>query len=81
MKFADVRYGDSGTSVIVCQSILRSLQYLGSNGKPLEIDGIAGANTCHAIFQFQKVQYAYGNNVGLDGIFNEKCWQSVLGDY
>lgn len=78
-----VRLGDSGLSVFILQSLLRGLQYTGTDGKPIEIDGNAGTNTVNAINQFQKAQIAYGFDCGTngkpDGIFGKKCWNRILG--
>lgn len=78
-----VKRGDSGLSVFILQSLLRGLQYVGADNKPIEIDGHAGTNTVHAINQFQKTQIAYGFDCGTngkpDGIFGKKCWNRLLG--
>ena len=82
-KFEDVEYGSVGISVYILQSLLRGLQYVGEDGKPLDIDGIAGKNTVNAINQFQDAQIAYGFDCGTDGhydgIFGKKCWNRILG--
>lgn len=82
-KPTNVYLGCSGLSVFILQSMLRGLQYIGANGKPIEIDGYAGNNTVNAINEFQKTQIAYGFDVGTnnkpDGVFGEKCWSRLLG--
>lgn len=78
-----VKKGSKGVSVVVLQTVLRLLGFLGSDGKPLEIDGDAGDNTVFAINTFQTVMRAYGYEVGTngqnDGEFGEKCWKCLLG--
>ena len=82
-NFSTVRYGSAGLSVFVLQALLRGLQYTGADGKPIDIDGNAGANTVNAINQFQKAQIAYefdcGTNGKPDGVFGKKCWERLLG--
>ena len=78
-----VHLGSRGNSVYILQAMLRALYYVGKDGKPIEIDGYAGANTIHAINQFQQAQIAYGFDCGTngkpDGIFGYKCWSRLLG--
>lgn len=82
-KPATVKYGTKGTSVYILQAMLRALQYIGADGKPIDIDGIAGKNTVHAIKSFQRTQLAYGydcsNNGQSEGIFDASCWNRLLG--
>lgn len=70
-----VKRGSTGTSVYVLQTVLRMLQYVGADGKPISIDGQAGDNTIYAINSFQITQEAYGYPCGSgDGCFGPKCW-------
>ena len=81
--FNTVKYGSGGLSVFILQAMLRGLQYTGADGKPIDIDGQAGANTVYAINQFQKTQISYGFDIGTngkpDGVFGKKCWSRLLG--
>lgn len=83
-KLNSVQLGSSGLSVFILQAMLRAMQYLGTDGKPLEIDGIAGKNTAYAIINFQRTQIAYGYDCGTkgkpNGIFGKKCWSLLLGE-
>ena len=83
-KMIAVGLGDTGLSVFILQSMLRGMQYLGKDGKPLVIDGVAGKNTVYAINNFQRVQIAYGYDCGTkgkpNGIFGKKCWSLLLGE-
>ena len=82
-SFATIKRGSTGTDVVVLQCVLRMLQYVGKDGKPIEIDGKCGINTVFAINTFQTVQRAYGfecgNNGKNDGTFGEACWKRLLG--
>lgn len=81
--FSTVKKGSTGTDVIVLQSMLRALQYVGADGKPIDIDGQCGNNTVYAINEFQNRQRAYGVECGNKGkntsIFNSLCWSRLLG--
>lgn len=83
IKFSTVKKGSSGTSVVVLQSLFRAMQYLGKDGKVIEIDGRCGDNTVFAINTFQSVQRAYGFECGTagknDGSFGSACWERLLG--
>lgn len=83
MKFSDVKQGSKGTDVMILQALLRALQYVGKDGKPLVIDGQCGINTVYAINEFQTRQRAYGTECGKQGkntgIFNQLCWSLLLG--
>ena len=64
-----VVYGSVGESVYLLQILLRSMGYLGCNGRELQIDGECGGNTIYALKTFQ-------NAVGLeaDGECGKKTW-------
>ena len=82
-KFQTIKKGSYGSDVLILQSLLRALQYVGEDGKPLEIDGDCGSNTVYAINTFQRMSIAYGIDVGTkqkpDGVFGKKCWERLLG--
>lgn len=81
--FSPVKYESEGVSVYVLQTVLRMLCILGADGRPLDIDGVAGDNTVFAINTFQTLMRSYGYEVGSngenDGVFGEKCWKCLLG--
>lgn len=81
--FSPVEYDAEGVSVYVLQTVLRMLCILGADGRPLDIDGVAGDNTVFAINTFQSLMRSYGYEVGSngenDGVFGEKCWKCLLG--
>ena len=55
IKFVTVQRGSRGDCVLILQSLLRAAGYLGADGKPLEIDGVCGANTQRAITSWHTV--------------------------
>ena len=81
--FTTVKAGSKGTDVFICQSLLRAMQFRGSDGKPISIDGECGSNTVFAINSFQTQQRAYGYECGSgsknDGMFGGACWKRMLG--
>lgn len=81
--FSTVVKGSKGTDVYILQAMLRGLQYLGADGEPLDIDGIAGDNVVYAINSFQSVQRSYGYECGTNGkndsAFGNSCWNRLLG--
>lgn len=83
IEFETVKKGSTGQSVVVLQSMFRALQYLGEDGKLIEIDGHAGNNTVYAINGFQTIQRACGYECGTDGHndghFGKACWKRLLG--
>lgn len=82
-KFATIKKGSMVADVYVLQAMLRAMQYLGEDGKPIEVTGYCDKNTVHAINEFQTKQRAYGYECGTDGkndgIFGAKCWERMLG--
>lgn len=82
-KFSTVTKGSKGTDVYILQAMLRAMQFLGSDGKALDIDGVAGDNVIFAINSFESVQRAYGYDCGTNGkndsTFGNKCWNRLLG--
>lgn len=81
--FKTVKLNSTGPSVIALQSLFRAMQYRGADGKPLEITGVATADTVKAINEFQSIQRAYGYECGTngknDGSFGPACWRRILG--
>ena len=65
-------YGSRGEEVKTWQRLMRELNFVGANGKPLTVDGVFGDNVLFATKQFQK---QWGNP---DGIVGKKSWTKVL---
>ena len=61
-----------GYGVAVLQSILNLLGYVGSNGKPLTVDGEFGMNTASALMDFQKAA-----GLAEDGVCGSKTWKKL----
>lgn len=83
IKFETVKKGSRGQCVSILQALFRGMQYLGADGKPLEVTGVCNNNTVYAINTFQTLQRAYGVELGSngknDGSFGPKCWERMLG--
>ena len=77
--FTTVKLGSKGEDVLILQTVLSMLHYLGADGKPLTIDGECGENTVFAINSFQSNMRAYGFECGTnganDGCFGGACWK------
>ena len=67
--FTTVRLGSKGDDVKLLQSKLRKLGYKGKDGKDLVCDGSFGANTEHALKNFQKAK-----GLTVDGVAGPKTW-------
>lgn len=83
MTFRTVKLGLEGTDVAVCQALLRSMQILPYDNKPLSVTGVCDELTVSAINIFQSIQRAYGHECGTagknDGCFGRECWARSLG--
>lgn len=81
-KVKTVKEGCTGTSVKLCQRLLKSKGYKGENGKALAIDGDCGTQTVYAINSFQSAMRKKGIEVGNkgknDGVCGKKCWKALL---
>ena len=69
-----VKNNSKGSAVKALQILLNVLDYKGSNGKALSVDGICGANSVYAIKAYQKK-----NNLAVDGCCGANTWKSILG--
>ena len=69
-----VKNGSSGASARLLQTLLRGLGYYGANNKALTIDGDAGANTIHALKNFQSHA-----GITVDGVCGPVTWAKILG--
>lgn len=68
-----IREGDSGNTVRTLQRLLRQLEYVGSDGKLLSVDGKFGPSTKAAVVRWQKKHLG-----AADGIFGVKSWTKLL---
>ena len=67
--FTTVKLGSKGEEVKLLQNKLKKLGYKGRDGKELTCDGSFGANTEHALRNFQKAK-----GLTVDGIAGPKTW-------
>lgn len=78
-----VFYGTKGSSVLLCQEILKARGYKGEDGKELKLDGDCGSNTVYAINSYQsarrKQSVEIGTNGKNDGICGSGMWKDLLG--
>lgn len=80
-KFSTIKSGSTGTDVIVLQTILRTLHFVGKNGKELDIDGDFGTNTEYAVKNFQRFSgyFNSGSRLPVSGIVDGKMWKVIIG--
>lgn len=71
-KLSEIKTYAVGYGVALLQSILDLLGYVGSNGKPLTVDGEFGMNTASALMDFQKAA-----GLAEDGVCGSKTWQKL----
>jgi peptidoglycan hydrolase-like protein with peptidoglycan-binding domain len=78
----DVSNGSTGTSVLLLQEILKARGYKGVNGKELDLDREAGANTIYAINSYQNDRRKQGVELGTngknDGTCGQKMWKDLI---
>lgn len=77
-----VKKGSKGTSVLLCQEILKARGFKGADGKELKLDQDAGDNTIYAINSYQKERRTQGVELGTggknDGICGKKMWADLI---
>lgn len=82
-KVETVKEGSEGSSVVLCQTLLKGKGYKGKNGKVLVLDGKCGTQTVYAINKYQETMRSEGIELGNDGkndgICGKKCWKALLG--
>lgn len=63
-----------GTSVLLCQEILRARGIKGADGKPLSLDAEWGENTVHAVKAYQKAR-----KLKVTGKVTVDVWRDMIG--
>lgn len=76
----DVVLGSTGNVVLLLQEILKARGFKGANGKALELDREAGANTIYAINSYQSERRRQGVELGSDGKNDGTCGQKMWKD-
>lgn len=67
-------YVSEGAQVKTAQRLLKAMDYLGADAKPLTVDGIFGTNTDYAVRTFQKKA-----GITSDGIIGKDTWKKLTG--
>lgn len=79
---SSVKKGSTGTSVLLCQEILKARGFKGADGKELKLDRDAGDNTVYAINSYQTARRKQGVELGTagknDGICGRKMWADLI---
>lgn len=79
---SSVKKGSAGTSVLLCQEILKARGFKGADGKDLQLDQHAGDNTVYAINAYQEARRKQGVELGTDGkndgICGKKMWADLI---
>ena len=73
IKTKQLQRGDICVEVGMLQTLLKRLNYVGKNGKPLTIDNDFGSNVEYAVKNFQAAK-----GIGQDGIVGAKTWDFLL---
>lgn len=71
---ATVQNGSVGKSVLLLQTLLRGLGYLGNDSRQLDLDGVAGANTIGALRRYQA-----DHALTADGVAGVQTWGCIIG--
>jgi peptidoglycan hydrolase-like protein with peptidoglycan-binding domain len=73
IDLAVLRKGSKGAEVKTLQRLLKSLGYIGKDGKVLSIDGSHGSNTDYALRSYQKYK-----GLAVDGVCGKNSWSALL---
>ena len=74
VNLANVHKGVSGADALTLQRLLFAQGYKGADGEPLKLDGDFGANSEHALKEYQAAQ-----GLVADGDCGPKTWAKLLG--
>lgn len=77
---SDIKIGSKGNKVLLLQEILKARGFKGTDGKPLDLDREAGANTIYAINSYQSERRKQGVELGTDGKNDGTCGQKMWKD-
>ena len=79
-KFATLKVGSTGPDVVVLQSFLRSMHFVGKDGKRISVDGVYGANTGYAVYHFKQFCQFCGQKVTLNTTCDSVTWALLMGE-
>ena len=79
-KYATIKIGSTGPDVVVLQSFLRSMRFVGKDGKRITVDGVYGANTGYAVYNFKQFCQFCGQKVTLNTICDSVTWALLMGE-
>jgi peptidoglycan hydrolase-like protein with peptidoglycan-binding domain len=72
--FSNVHKGVNGVDALTVQRLLFAQDYKGADGQALKLDGDFGANSEHALKEFQKAR-----GLTVDGDCGPNTWAALLG--
>lgn len=73
-KLSTIKFGSTGTNVLLVQEILKARGFKGKDGQPLKLDGEAGENTMFAIASYIETRKKQGADLGSPDGWGPKCW-------
>ena len=79
-KYMTLKNGSTGPDVVVLQSFLRSMHFVGKDGKRITVDGVYGANTGYAVYNFKQFCQFCGQKVTLNTICDSATWALLMGE-
>ena len=79
-KYMALKIGSTGPDVVVLQSFLRSMHFVGKDGKRITVDGVYGANTGYAVYNFKQFCQFCGQKVTLNAICDSVTWALLMGE-
>ena len=79
-KYMTLKIGSTGPDVVVLQSFLRSMHFVGKDGKRISVDGVYGANTGYAVYNFKQFCQFCGQKVTLNTICDSATWALLMGE-
>ena len=79
-KYMTLKIGSTGPDVVVLQSFLRSMHFVGKDGNRITVDGVYGANTGYAVYNFKQFCQFCGQKVTLNTICDSATWALLMGE-
>ena len=79
-KYMALKIGSTGPDVVVLQSFLRAMYFVGKDGKRITVDGVYGANTGYAVYNFKRFCQFCGKKVTLSTNCDSATWALLMGE-